>query len=466
MSKQPGHFWRLSSLKQLVILAFLAVVAPFGILIYYATDQLVDQSSQGRVLAQQSLEVTRRGQQLRQLAEAITRASKQFEILQREDIRQRLLQLVDEYEAQFYLHAPLSDQAQENALITEVLSHYRQQTTPAPADLQQLTLVMNKAVDQYLDTTLQNLNQFAQDTQIRLEVVTLLLLALSAILMAFFSYTIIQPVKRIARRIRAMGTGESYEVKSVGGPQELVSLEQQLNWLGEQLSAADEEKQRFLRHMSHELKTPLTTLREGSDLLAEQVTGSLNENQLEIAALLQSNARQLQQLIEQLLDYNRLSQLEPVKPRPVSIRTLLQQACEPHRLLLEQKQVSLHLPRHELTWHTDSDMLQRILTNLVSNAAQYGAREGELRLNMFVENQQLFIDIQNSGPIIPEEDIPHLFEPFYQGKNRRQGPVRGSGIGLSIVKDAARVLGGTVTLQHNQDNTVCFRVCLSQMESI
>ncbi|GEM_PF-3707376 len=106
MPNKSGQFWRLSSLRQLVILAFLAVVAPFGILIYYATDQLVDQSSQGRVLAQQALEVTRRGQQLRLLAEAITRASKQFEILQREDIRQRLLQLVDEYETQLYFHAP------------------------------------------------------------------------------------------------------------------------------------------------------------------------------------------------------------------------------------------------------------------------------------------------------------------------------------------------------------------------
>ena len=161
-----------------------------------------------------------------------------------------------------------------------------------------------------------------------------------------------------------------------------------------------------------------------------------------------------------------MSQLEPVKPRTVSVRALLQQACEPHRLLLEQKKVRLHLPQHELSWQTDADMLMRILTNLVSNAAQYGDREGELRLNMFVEGQQLYIDIQNSGPTIPDADVPHLFEPFYQGQNRRQGPVRGSGIGLSIVKDAARVLGGTVTLQHNQGQTVCFRVCLTQMEPI
>ncbi|MFW1676881.1 HAMP domain-containing sensor histidine kinase [Pontibacter sp. JAM-7] len=465
MPKQPANMWRLSSLKQLVILAFVAVVAPFGILIYYATDQLVDQSSQGRVLAQQALEVTRRGQQLQQQAEAITRAAKQFEILQREDIRQRLLQLINEFEQQFTLHQALYSNPEQNTLIQHVLDHYRQNTSNPPAELQQLTQTMNQSVDQYLDTSLQRLNQVAQDTQVRLEIVTLLLLAISLLLMIIFSRSIIQPVKRIARRIRAMGTGESYENLGVGGPQELVSLEQQLNWLSEQLSAAEEEKHRFLRHMSHELKTPLTTLREGSDLLAEQVTGALNESQQEIASLLQSNARQLQQLIEQLLDYNRLAQLQPTKGRPVALLPLLQQACEPHQLLLEQKQITLHLPQHDLTWHTDADMLLRILTNLISNAAQYGAKQGEIRLKMFIEDKQLFIDVQNKGPTIPSSDVPHLFEPFYQGQNRRAGPVRGSGIGLSIVKDAASALGGYVTLQHNKDHTVCFRVNLTQMDA-
>ena len=466
MPRKNSRFWRLSSLKQLVLLSFLVVVTPFGILIFYATDALVAQSAQGRVLAKQALEVTRRGQQLEHLAEDITRSARQYQIVQKPEIQQRLDQFLNDYRTTLDIHGFLLSDATTFNEIKILLERISQSEPVESNSLLSLTREINKQIDRILDHRIQALNETAQKTQTQLSTMALILLAFEALLILFLSFTIIQPVRRIADRIQALGTGEEYFGAKVGGPDELVELEQQLDWLTERLAEVENEKQRFLRHMSHELKTPLTTLREGSDLLADQITGPLNNSQMEVANLLQSNARQLQTLIEQLLDYSRLSQHEPVSIQQVPVLPVIVEACEPYKLLLEQKEIDLQIPGDDFQWKTDRAMLVRILGNLISNAALYGSKQGYLEVKTFIYEDEFCIEVINDGPTIPDTDIPHLFDPFYQGQNRRLGPVKGSGIGLSIVKDAAESIGARVELIKNSDNQVGFRVSLPKEEDI
>ncbi|MDO6592656.1 HAMP domain-containing sensor histidine kinase [Neptuniibacter sp. 1_MG-2023] len=459
----PNHNrrgWRLSSLKQLVLLSFLVVVTPFGILIYYATDALVEQSAEGRVLAKQALEVTRRGQRLEGLAEDITRSARQYQILAKPEIKQRLTQNLLDYREQLSIHSFILTQVEQLNQISTLLDNIEQYQSEDANNLLGLTREINQQVDLILDQRLQALNSTAQHTQTQLSTLAIILLVIEMLLILFFSFSIIRPVRRIADRIQALGTGEEYTGAMVGGPDELVELEQQLDWLTERLAEVENEKQRFLRHMSHELKTPLTTLREGSDLLADQITGPLNTSQMEVTQLLQSNSRQLQSLIEQLLDYSRLHQNESVNFHRVKLLPVLTEAIEPYKLLLEQKKIHLSLPKEEHEWVTDRAMLVRIISNLVSNAALYGSNEGDLTLSISQTNEHCLINVENDGPTIPLKDVPLLFEPFYQGQNRRQGPVKGSGIGLSIVHDAAESLGATVKLAKNENHRVGFSVCL------
>lgn len=465
MPKNTHQTWRLSSLKQLVLLSFLVIVTPFGILIYFATDALVEQSAQGRVLAQQALEVTRRGQQLELLAEDITRSVRQFKIVAKPEIKTRLSQAVDDYRRLLNIHSFLLDQSEHIVQIAQVLNEIQALQTPEAGQLLALTRKVNEKIDKVLDKKLQSLNEIAQVTQAQLSTMAIILLILEAILILIFSLSIIRPVKRIAARIQAMGTDKDYTGPKVGGPDELVDLDNQLDWLSQQLAEVEKEKQRFLRHMSHELKTPLTTLREGSDLLADQITGELNDSQMEVAQLLQSNARQLQSLIEQLLDYSRLSQHEPINLQVVDLNQIIRESIEPYKLLLEQKMIAVSLPEQSFQWMSDRAMLIRILGNLISNAALYGTKEGELKVTISPTDQQLSIEVGNKGPIIPEDDVPHLFDPFYQGLNRRLGPVKGSGIGLSIVRDAADAIGADIRLNRNQDHYVSFRLCLPPQQS-
>ena len=105
-------------------------------------------------------------------------------------------------------------------------------------------------------------------------------------------------------------------------------------------------------------------------------------------------------------------------------------------------------------------MLQRVLSNLISNAVHYADQLGTLSVSACRRDQTLDLTVSNKGPLIPDEDIPMLFEPFYQGRNRRRGPIKGSGIGLSIAAQASRVLGAGLALSHNSHSRVAFTLAL------
>lgn len=111
-------------------------------------------------------------------------------------------------------------------------------------------------------------------------------------------------VRQLEAGIRRLGEGNFDEGIRVDGPRDFVALGQRLDWLRQRLRELDEQKTRLLHHVSHELKTPLTALQEGSALLSQKATGPLNADQSEVVRILRSNCQRLRQLIENLLDYS------------------------------------------------------------------------------------------------------------------------------------------------------------------
>ncbi|MFC6669126.1 sensor histidine kinase [Marinobacterium aestuariivivens] len=459
------HRWRAGSFRQLLLLAFLLVVTPLGVLLVQASNELVTQARQGREEARLSLDISQRNLQLDILAEDILRSARQYAIVQREEIRVRLQEQIADYRNLLDIQSFLLE---GNAVIPTLhdtlnLIEQAQDSEIGTPLLEQLVLLTDELITQsnrQLEQRLAELDLQARSTQQALWLLGAILIALSALMMLYFSVRISHPVSVLIERIRALGHGHPRSETPLRGPRELVDLNDQLDWLAGHLQELEEEKQRFLRHISHELKTPLTTLREGSDLMAEEVAGPLSDNQREIVELIQRNSFELQTLIEQLLDYNRLQQPNALSIRSTSLNSCIDAALQPHRLLMEQKQIRLDLPAKDAHWQTDRPMLHRILSNLVSNAIYYGDESGELSVRYQVRDNQMQIDIGNIGPTIPENELEHIFRPFYQGQNRRRGPLKGSGIGLSVAQDAANALGARLSLAHNTDHRVVFRITL------
>lgn len=458
--------WKPRSLQQLVLLGFLLVVTPLCVLIFKATQTLTEQNDMLREYAQQSLDTAERAQQMSRIAEDLVRASRQFQIVQQPHIEERLRLQVDAYRIELGVQSFWLDNDRQIANLHQQLDKLIQtpeDTAPARA-LFDATAQLNQALRQRLQHRLIQLNTESSQTRQQVWLMTVCLLTLSGLLILLMLSTINRPVQILSERIRAMGQGERGSFNSASGPRELMALHDELNWLSEQLDALEQDKQRFLRHMSHELKTPLTSLREGSDLLAEGVTGALNHEQQEVVQLLQEQSRALQTLIEQLLDYNHLSQGVTLNLEQVTVYSLISDALAPFQLALQQKQIQLALPDTLIHWPTDPHLLMRILGNLISNAALYGACGTTLRIHHEISDGALLIDVSNQGPLIPDAEIDHLFEPFYQGTNRRSGPIKGSGIGLSIAHDAAQALNGQLTLHENSNDIVTFRLSLPRPE--
>jgi len=120
---------------------------------------------------------------------------------------------------------------------------------------------------------------------------------------------------------------------------------------------------------------------------------------------------------------------------------------------------------HVNEWVADRNKLKIVLDNVISNAVNYTPEQGSIRLESREQEGSLVIDIANSGIAIQEQEIKHLFEPFYQGSSVRHGPIKGSGLGLSVALESMLTQGGSLTLEKHPSLNVCFRLICPSLAS-
>ena len=260
-----------------------------------------------------------------------------------------------------------------------------------------------------------------------------------------FTILISRPIRQIDAAIRELGSGKFNAPIAVSGPEDLEYLGRRLEWMRQQWVDLEQQKNRFLQQISHELKTPLTALREGAQLLSDDVVGKLTPEQCEIANILRHNSIELQQRIEELLDYGSLQfhkltlELGPVNPRQV-----LERVAQNQKLALQAKNLTLQMQSAEVTLIADAEKIRVVLDNLLSNAIKFSPEGGTININMNRDSGHLSVDVIDQGPGIGAADQLRIFEPFYQGRIQGPGPVKGSGLGLSIVKEYVIAHGGSV----------------------
>ncbi|RCV90030.1 sensor histidine kinase [Billgrantia montanilacus] len=472
MTKRVSRRWRPRSLPQLVLLAFLVVMLPLGVLMFQAGQALSELSRLADVSARQAIEETRRARQLSSLALEMERSARQYAVVEQESLLDIYAERHGEFNELLAQQRRLLPNNSDVLALEEQMLLLSQLPELEPEALEvwlslfgpfaQHTDAMRQATNQHVDDRIEMIRFQAESVQSRLWLQTGALVSASLALMLLFAWLIIRPVRQLERRILGIGSGvEGTEVEEIKGPAELVQLGDRLDWLSTRLNDLEAQKQQFLRHMSHELKTPLASVREGSALLSDGVAGELSPRQREILSLIDSSGRELQRLIEQLLDYNLLQHNQrAVALEQVDVATLVMSTLSKHRLALEQKRIRVTAFDGPLEWVIDPTAVGRILDNLVSNAIAYGQDGGDLLIRAHASHDRLVLDVANSGDPIAEDDRPRLFEPFYQGRSRRKGPLKGSGIGLSVAADCARLHSGRLQLVEDGELEVCFRLTL------
>jgi two-component system sensor histidine kinase GlrK len=288
-----------------------------------------------------------------------------------------------------------------------------------------------------------------------------LLVPLTIIAIIVLTVAVGRPLRQLDRAISELGEGTFSNQIAVGGPHDLERLGGQLEWLRQRLLDLAHERNRFLRHMSHELKTPLANIREGTELLMDGAVGELDSNQREVAGILRENGIKLQRMIENLLSFSAWQTssvgLEATQFR---LRPVVKQVLENQQLTLLSQRVRLDVRIEDVTLIADRSKVRLILENLVSNAVKYSPKGGTIHLRARTADELLELDVADSGPGIPVEDRAHVFEAFYTGRASKSSAVKGTGIGLSVVLEFVSAHGGTVQIVDGEFPGAHFRISM------
>ena len=290
----------------------------------------------------------------------------------------------------------------------------------------------------------------------------LALIPLAVILAVVFSVLISRPLRQIGSAINRLGSGQLSTPVVVNGPQDIRELGRLLDWLRQRLAELDEQKLVFLQHVSHELKTPLTTIREGAELLQDEIVGPLNQEQCEVARIMRDNSVQLQTQVEALLNFNSaLVQETPLQPELIALDQLLASVIQKHQLTARMRQIRFTSELQSVRVWGDREQLGVLLGNLVSNAIKYSADCKEIFFKLWCENNIILLDVIDSGPGITRDEQEKIFEPFYQGRHLPQSYVKGTGLGLAIAQRYAHMHQGELTLLPSTEGAH-FRLTLLQ----
>lgn len=388
--------------------------------------------------------------------EQLIRTAKQFARLPFDIEQKRALDRIVRGEEEIY--NVLSDPSATPAKLAETVRRF--------VDLAAEARIINMRSNALIDREVEAMRATAAQARRITFWQVLALIPVVVFIVVGFSILIARPIRQIDAAIRRLGGGQFAAPVIVSGPQDLEQLGERLEWMRRELLDLERQKNQFLRQVSHELKTPLTALREGAELLSEEAVGKLTPGQREITEIMRHNSVELQKLIEALLSFG-ASQFRKVAVdlEPVEIRQVVERVVADHSLAIRSRGLTLDLAVQDVMVSADPEKLRVVLDNLVSNAVKFSPAGGEIRVGARVDGEMLQLDVVDQGPGIPMADRTRIFEPFFQGRDEGAGPVRGTGIGLSVVKEYVFGHGGSIEVVDSRKGAhLRVRLPLSRMD--
>ena len=280
---------------------------------------------------------------------------------------------------------------------------------------------------------------------------TFLLTAAAVLLLsAYLSKQVTRPVERLSQ-------GAQKGRCEIDGPvQELNALGEAFNAAQDQLEGQLERERAFTRGAAHELKTPLAIIRTHAEALGEDIAPDKRGEYLNI--ILEESDR-MGQLVGRLLELTRLESGVALNVAPLNLADVVREVWSPLALQLEQKEVSLSLELEEVWLEGDRERLKEAVGNLASNALRHVEKGKRIQVSLVKQGEQVRVSVYNDGPVIPDKDLPHLFEPFYRGDKSRSRDSGGTGLGLAIVRAAVSAHGGSCGVEQRAGGP-CFWLCL------
>jgi signal transduction histidine kinase len=262
-----------------------------------------------------------------------------------------------------------------------------------------------------------------------------------------------RPIRRVVAASRRLAAGERHEPLPLDGPAEVASLAAAFNQMEEQLAQSKESERTFLLSVSHELKTPLASIRGHGEALLDRVIEAPKA-----ASVVVQEANRLERLVRDLLDLARLNQHAfTITPQPVDLARIATDAVTRHESEATNAGVALRVEAAVPAEATaDPDRVLQVLSNLIENALRSTPAGGTVTISAASGR----LELTDTGPGLAADELPHAFERFFLYERHRSKRAVGTGLGLAIVKELSEAMSGSITVRSSPGKGTTFTLTL------
>jgi two-component system sensor histidine kinase GlrK len=446
------------SFLRLIVLGNVLAVLPLLAAVGYASLTVDELASRSEVTVRQASRAATLGYALREDLTHMERILRQYEVLHDPS-------LLDEYvverkvwrtSAEEYATISLLEslalrvrdmQQQEAAAYkdlgarAEKLPQLKATLATIKRDLDPLMSEANRLVEEERET----FRLKAEGLRERLMAAMFAALALTGLLVWFGRRMVARLWSRFERAVQALGEGRLDRRIHLKGPDDMQRVGGRLEWLRKRMVALEKDRTRVMRHASHELKTPLATLREGASLLSEGVAGPLTPQQAKIAGIMNTNALRLQGLIDGVLRMQQASHArDHMETGAIRLDHVIEQTLTTIQLAARNRKLRITGSLAPLTIEGDGEALATLADNLISNAIKFSPDGGVVHITLTREDDNAVLDVVDDGPGIGAEESERIFQPFYRGAAGKGVP--GAGLGLAIAHEFALAHRGSLDI--------------------
>ena len=345
-----------------------------------------------------------------------------------------------------------------------------QRTRPALASID---TILTSVAATLRENTRQRVTQAADATSSaeRLAIAGFIIAVALAFIIGFLLFRAIsRPVYELERGMKAVSESDlSYELAiSPKRADEFGRLAASYHSMATQLAELNRLRAEFISVASHELKTPINVIIGYLELLQENIYGELTPKQREICQTIAKQANSLTRLIKRLLDISRFEASGgKLDPREIELRKYIANLEQSFNVLASQRNITFSvrygndLPE-KVFW--DEDRINEVLGNLLSNAFKFTPRDGKVDLEISSDAaEQIRIVVRDTGVGIEPEQLPRIFDKFFQADNQDKAAAKGTGLGLAIAREIVEAHGGTISAESEMGKGTTFTVRLPVM---
>lgn len=293
-----------------------------------------------------------------------------------------------------------------------------------------------------------------QDVQ-NIQLITILLVGI--VLFAYVSTIIIKPIKRLSTAMKVVGQGEYNVQVEHAANDEIGLLTKNFNQMTKELNKIETMRQEFIASVSHEIQSPLTSIRGFSAALKDDIVSE--DKKIQYLTIIEKESTRLSQLSSNLL---KLASLDSEHQTLMLQQYRLDEQIRHVVMALEpqwiKKNIEIDLDLSNVQIEADKDLLEQVWLNLVTNAVKYTLENGFVKISIHQKNEEIDVKIKDNGIGIIEEDQKYIFESFYKVDKSRT--LKGSGLGLAITKKIVRLHEGAIRVESKKEQGSIFTVTL------